>query len=491
MLVRRRPDSIQLFCVAIAAILLIHPDDLTNGGFQISFAAVLGMILFAQPTFYWFWATWRGPDAVALRPPPRNAAANAGRWIVRFFVSAIGAMCIAWLMVIPLIAYHYGQLNTYSALAGVILLPVTVVSLLFGLAKIALTLCWPGPSHLWAVVCSFPVTCLRQIVELIARIPGSKIPLPTPPLWMLFVYYALFAVTLLHFRSSRVVRSPGSAPPSRSPRFFCRRYSGSRARTFRFPICADPPQHRRRTMRRAAHARSAHHPHRRRLADRIQSPPRSARTLFANSRLRRRRSNDSQRRQLRSSQRRRRNFPRLRPPDRFYQPGLCAPCDGKYPGRGFARHPLRSADFPANPQKRRPPTIARRRHPRRSLAPARLQFEREQLWISNEVHLRRAHVSFHRRHPGPRSARASETSRFAQMRCSDRPPPRIRRGRDRGVPPRSATRSSSLRPATPSSRAGSGSSTIWRPAAHFIGPAALARSPSRLTLPEICSPRRF
>ena len=48
------------------------------------------------------------------------------------------------------------------------------------------------------------------------------------------------------------------------------------------------------------------------------------------------------------------------------------------------------------------------------------------------------HVSFHRRHPGPRSARASETSRFAQMRCSDRPPPRIRRGRDRGVPPRSA-----------------------------------------------------
>jgi competence protein ComEC len=200
LLLRRRPDSIQMFCAAIATILLIHPTDLTNGGFQISFAAVFGMILFAPHTMRWFWATWRGPDAVAIRPAPRNAAAGALAWLVRFFISAIGATVIAWLMVIPLIAYHYGQLNTYSAPAGVILLPITVIALLFGLAKIALTLCWPSASHFWAGVCSFPIVCLRHIVAAIAHLPGSTLPLPTPPLWIIFVYYALFALTLFHWK---------------------------------------------------------------------------------------------------------------------------------------------------------------------------------------------------------------------------------------------------------------------------------------------------
>jgi competence protein ComEC len=205
LLLRRRPDSIQMFCAAVAAILLIHPSDLTNGGFQISFAAILGMILFAPRMFRWFWATWRGPDAVAVRPGPRNAAASAAAWLANFFISAIGATVIAWLMVIPLIAYHYGQLNTYSAPAGVILLPITVVALLFGLAKIALTLFWPSAAHLWAVVCSTPVILLRRIVEIVAHLPGSTLPLPTPPVWLIFVYYGLFALTLFGWKP-RIVR---------------------------------------------------------------------------------------------------------------------------------------------------------------------------------------------------------------------------------------------------------------------------------------------
>jgi competence protein ComEC len=197
LLARKRPDSIQLFCCAIAAILLIHPDDLTNGGFQISFAAVLGMILFGPHTLRWFWTTWRGPDAAALRAPvARNAALSAGRWVARFFVSALGATSIAWLMVIPLIAYHYGQLNTYSAPAGVIFLPITVIALEAGLAKIFLSLFWPGLSHVWAVACSAPVVCLRRMVEMLAHLPGSSLPLPTPPVWLLIVYYGLFAMAL-------------------------------------------------------------------------------------------------------------------------------------------------------------------------------------------------------------------------------------------------------------------------------------------------------
>jgi competence protein ComEC len=198
---RRRPDSIQLFAAAVGAILLIHPGDISNGGFQISFAAVLGMMFFTTRAMKWAQAKWRGPDAVALRPPRRGTWREGLVWVGRFFVSALFASSIAWLMVIPLIAYHYGQLNTYSALAGVVFLPVTVLALIFGLGKIVLTFCWPGLAHFWAVGCVIPVVWLRDMAAGLAKIPGATIPLPTPSVGLLVVYYALVLVALFRWKS--------------------------------------------------------------------------------------------------------------------------------------------------------------------------------------------------------------------------------------------------------------------------------------------------
>jgi competence protein ComEC len=136
---RRVMDSLQMFAVAVGAVLLIHPADLGNGGFQISFAAVLGLILFSQMTERTFWLWWRGED-----PPPQNRSRSAAMAMLRAFlgfdVAILLSSCVAWGMTMPLIAYHFGQLNSWAALAGVALLPLTVVALVAGVGKILLTL---------------------------------------------------------------------------------------------------------------------------------------------------------------------------------------------------------------------------------------------------------------------------------------------------------------------------------------------------------------
>jgi hypothetical protein len=73
---------------------------------------------------------------------------------------------------------------------------VTVVALLFGLGKIVLTLCWPSAAHFFAIVCSIPVIWLREMAAWLAKVPGATIPLPTPSVWLLVIYYGLFLLAL-------------------------------------------------------------------------------------------------------------------------------------------------------------------------------------------------------------------------------------------------------------------------------------------------------
>jgi len=190
---RRQPDSLQLFAVAIAAILLIHPADLHNGGFQISFAAVLGLLLFGNLAPQSFWTWWQGPDAVTLQ------SARSRSWLWRRVVSILTAGLIAWLMTMPLVIYHYGQLSAWSVPASLILLPMTILALTAGVLKILLTLCWPSAAHFWAILCTAPILAMRQIVEWLEKVPGAAIPTAIAPVWMLVVYYAVIALALVRW----------------------------------------------------------------------------------------------------------------------------------------------------------------------------------------------------------------------------------------------------------------------------------------------------
>jgi len=196
---RRVMDSLQMFAVAVGAVLLIHPADLGSGGFQISFAAVLGLILFSQITRRTFWLWWRGED-----PPQRNRSQSVAATMLRAFfgfdVAILIASCVAWAMTMPLIAYHFGALQLWAVPAAVVFLPLTVVALVAGVGKILLTLCWPGGAHWWAVMATGPIACMRHAIEWLDRLPGATVMVSPPPIWLLAGYYGLILLCFVPFR---------------------------------------------------------------------------------------------------------------------------------------------------------------------------------------------------------------------------------------------------------------------------------------------------
>jgi competence protein ComEC len=195
---RRSLDALQMFAVAVSAVLFIHPADLFNGGFQVSFAAVLGMILFSRMAEQYFWNWWRGPDRPT--PLPRGTVATILNVAWRFFVATALASCIAWGMSMPLIAYHFGQLNAWAIPAGVALLPLTVVALLAGVGKIFLTLAWPSAAHFWAAVTVMPIVWMRHAIDGLDRLPGATVAIPPFSIGLLIAYYAIFVLLFLPIR---------------------------------------------------------------------------------------------------------------------------------------------------------------------------------------------------------------------------------------------------------------------------------------------------
>ncbi|MGD0767497.1 MAG: ComEC/Rec2 family competence protein [Tepidisphaeraceae bacterium] len=196
---RRVMDSLQMFAVAVGAVLLIHPADLGNGGFQVSFAAVLGMLLFGRTAKQYIWNRWKGPDPVPWNVS-RSRATRPLRTLGRFVVATLIASCVAWGMSMPLIAYHFGQLSFWAAPAGVVLLPLTLVALVAGVGKILLTLCWPGGAHWWAVMAMGPIECMRHAIEWLDRFPGATVMISPPPIWLLVGYYGLILLFFVPIR---------------------------------------------------------------------------------------------------------------------------------------------------------------------------------------------------------------------------------------------------------------------------------------------------
>lgn len=186
---RRTVDPLQLLALSVLAMLVYHPLDLYNAGFQLSFGTVLGLILFTRPVLN---AMRRDDPDVAIaralspRPGPVRAA---WEWLDRVLTTALAAGFVAWFVSMPLIAYHFEQLSPWAILSGIVLAPAVFAALICGLLKVVLTLLWPGLGQIWAAIAAAPVAMMRSIVDWLAALPWGDVPVPPPPAWLIVAFY--------------------------------------------------------------------------------------------------------------------------------------------------------------------------------------------------------------------------------------------------------------------------------------------------------------
>ncbi|HEX8911342.1 MAG TPA: ComEC/Rec2 family competence protein, partial [Humisphaera sp.] len=196
----RRGEALQLLCVSVVAMLVYHPPDLLNAGFQLSFGTVLGMILFTGPTMDAIarGRGWDDPDLIVARSFENpSALTRAVRRIDRALMATLATGLVAWLVSMPLIAYHFEQLNPWAIVAGIVLAPVVFLALVGGFLKVTLTLLWPAMAPQWAWLVVWPVAGMRHVVDWLAGWPLADVPVPPSPWWLIGAFYGLMLLGLV------------------------------------------------------------------------------------------------------------------------------------------------------------------------------------------------------------------------------------------------------------------------------------------------------
>jgi competence protein ComEC len=212
-LMRRHRDGIQTLALCAIGLLLHHPHDLFGAGFQLSFLTVLGMLMYAPRIHEWSAALLADEDmrvARSFRPP--GFWVRTGLYLRARFVGSLAIGCVAWLVSMPLVAFHFDQINPWAVFAGLLLLPVVALGLIAGLLKILLTLLLPGFAHTWAALATMPMLWMRREVNWLAHLPGANVPMTTPPIWQIVLFYLLLALPLVPWTIPSIKRWIRCAP---------------------------------------------------------------------------------------------------------------------------------------------------------------------------------------------------------------------------------------------------------------------------------------
>jgi len=181
--------TLAMASLGAAAILmtLANPYLLWDVGFQLSFAATLGLVLYAEPLkdgFVKIASRWMETDRANRLSTP------VGEFLLFTFAAQITTL--------PLTAYHFQRLSLVSFLANPIVLPAQPpLMILGGLATMAGMIWLPLGQLLAWLAWPFPAFTIR-VVDLFAAVPSAAIdlgPISFPAL--IGMYVLLFGGTVL------------------------------------------------------------------------------------------------------------------------------------------------------------------------------------------------------------------------------------------------------------------------------------------------------
>ncbi|TFH34847.1 MAG: DUF4131 domain-containing protein [Anaerolineales bacterium] len=183
----RRVHGLTSLAVAGVIMTMISPQSILDAGFQLSFAATLGLILYAEPL---------GQAAIKLvqRCFPKVDPRRWGNILAEILLLTMAAQ----ITTLPVIVWHFHQISLVSLLANAWILPLQpLLMILSGIATI-LGMLWHPLGQLIAWF-AWPFSALtNQLVRLLANTPGAVLYTGAPSVGGLLGYYTLlFSITAL------------------------------------------------------------------------------------------------------------------------------------------------------------------------------------------------------------------------------------------------------------------------------------------------------
>lgn len=175
-LVRRRGNAVNSLSLAAIILLLMRPTQLFEAGWQLSFAAVAGILVVT-----------RRFARVHHRGTPASRAIHAlGRRAMRLLAVGLAA----WVGGAGIVLYHFYTITPLAAVWTVLVFPLVAAILVLGFLKIVLFFLLPTLSVLLGFVVSALVVCLIASVRFIAYVDVTHVLIGHVPLVLIVLYYA-------------------------------------------------------------------------------------------------------------------------------------------------------------------------------------------------------------------------------------------------------------------------------------------------------------
>jgi competence protein ComEC len=175
-LVDRPAITMRTVALAAGVILLFSPESLVAPGFEMSFAAVIGLVAFGE------WEASRMPDDV---DSPRTIFSRVRRYFGGIAVASI----VAGLATAPFVIFHFDRSAQYGIVSNLLSLPIAGF-VIMPAATAAMVLMPLGLEHVPLLVMGKGVAMMSAVAHWTASLPGAASVLPAWPMAaLLFVVF--------------------------------------------------------------------------------------------------------------------------------------------------------------------------------------------------------------------------------------------------------------------------------------------------------------
>lgn len=187
-LLGRRQAGANTLAFTAAVMSLFSPYLLWDVGFQLSFAATLGLVLFAEPLQSAF-------DAWTQRRLPAMVAAPVARLVGEYLLLSLAALVLTY----PLILYHFGRGSLWlTILANLLILPAQpLLMILSGLALLVGLIIPPLGGALAWLAQPLAAYTLQMVSGLAPFAPSGTASTGLSLFWILFWFALVFGWTFL------------------------------------------------------------------------------------------------------------------------------------------------------------------------------------------------------------------------------------------------------------------------------------------------------
>lgn len=194
--INRRQDGLNMLGLVAGLMCLFNPFYLWDVGFQLTFAATLGLVLYAKP-LQEFAVGWLS------RHMPQPSAQRLAAPLAEYLLFTLAAQVTT----LPIIAFHFRQISLVAVLANPFILPAQPALMLASGLALLLGLFYLPLGQLIAWLAWPFSTYTIRLVEFFNTLPQAVLPLAGFSLLFLILYYlALSTLTLVPTRLKTVLQ---------------------------------------------------------------------------------------------------------------------------------------------------------------------------------------------------------------------------------------------------------------------------------------------